>query len=362
MVDNAEYSTLAQKPIPRRGGPSAGASVSGGRLIYLLSGDGCSGARPPGKAMTQVVVSDPGPRGEGVIPQGRLGKGCLPRELRIKLYNEVVGLRRRGLTYREVINWVWRRHGVRLSKSHVSYWTRGLHSPLNGRYVPSIEFLKPSTELAYVIGVVLGDGYIDKKKRVVKGYNRIRIGLDVKDKDFADEFARCLGKVLGRSPKKPRIRYQKRYVVEVASKTLYQLLKKPVDLDRLRQYVEHSEECMVAFLRGFFDSEGYVNERGYISIANTDLVLLTYIKDLLERLGIASTGPKLGHPQGRLIFDSLKEKIYTTNKDCYCLRIRAGSNLTFYRKVGFTIQRKRRRLEDYLRRRQAEPPFPLFPF
>ena len=161
-----------------------------------------------------------------------------------------------------------------------SYWTRGLHSPLNGIYVPSIEFLKPSTELAYVIGVVLGDRYIDKKKRVVKGYNRIRIGLDVKDKDFADEFARCLGKVLGRSPKKPRIRYQKRYVVEVASKTLYQLLKKPVDLDRLRQYVEHSEECMAAFLRGFFDSEGSVNERGYISISNTDIGLLMYIKDL----------------------------------------------------------------------------------
>jgi len=104
-----------QTPQNPTGGPSAGHLRLEGYL--LLSGDGCSGARPPGKAMEETMASlDPGPRGEGVIPQGRLGKGCLPRELRIKLFNEVVGLRRRGLTYREVINWVWRRHGVRLSK------------------------------------------------------------------------------------------------------------------------------------------------------------------------------------------------------------------------------------------------------
>jgi hypothetical protein len=80
--------------------------------------------------------------------------------------------------------------GVRLSKSHISYWTRGVRSPYNYkiRYISSVELLRPSEELAYVIGVKLGDGYTN--------HNKVRIGLRVKDREFAIEFGRCLSKVL----------------------------------------------------------------------------------------------------------------------------------------------------------------------
>jgi intein-encoded DNA endonuclease-like protein len=97
----------------------------------------------------------------------------LPRELRIKLYNDVVALRRGGLTYKGIIGEVWRRYGVRLFKSHISYWLRGIHNPYNGRRLPSLEILEPSEDLAYVIGVKVGDGYVRKKSRVRKGYNRL---------------------------------------------------------------------------------------------------------------------------------------------------------------------------------------------
>jgi len=47
---------------------------------------GCApGLGPPGKAMTEVMVEDPGPRGEGHMPQGQEQEGrrkYLPRELR----------------------------------------------------------------------------------------------------------------------------------------------------------------------------------------------------------------------------------------------------------------------------------------
>ena len=92
----------------------------------------------------------------------------LPRELRIKLYNDVVALRRGGLTYRAIIGEVWRRYGARISKSHISYWLRGVHSPYNGRLIPSLELLKPSEELAYVIGVKVGDGYTYRRKHAIK--------------------------------------------------------------------------------------------------------------------------------------------------------------------------------------------------
>jgi intein-encoded DNA endonuclease-like protein len=130
----------------------------------------------------------------------------LPRELRIKLYGDVVALRRGGLMYRGIIGEVRRRYGVRLSKSHISYWIRGVHSPYNGRRIPSLELLEPSEELAYVIGVKVGDGYVGKKSRVRKGYNDVMIGLKARDREFVGGFGRCLAKVLNRREIRPRYR------------------------------------------------------------------------------------------------------------------------------------------------------------
>ena len=115
------------------------------------------------------------------------------------MYDYVVALRRDGLTYGRIIEEVRRRHGLRISKSLISEWLRAVHNPYNGRR-PSIELLKPSEDLAYVIGVVLGDGYVSKKRRVIKGYNHVRIGLEARDREFVEEFARCLTKVLDRRP------------------------------------------------------------------------------------------------------------------------------------------------------------------
>jgi intein-encoded DNA endonuclease-like protein len=284
----------------------------------------------------------------------------LPRETRIKLYNDVVALRRRGLTHRGIVEEIYRRYGVRISKSHISYWLRGVHSPYNGRRIPSLELLKPSEELAYVIGVKVGDGYTYRRRRTIKGYNDVWIGLNAKDKEFVEEFARCLAKVLNRREIRPRYkRSSGRYVVEVESKTLYELLKKPVDLERLKRYIEHCEGCVAAFISGFADSEGCVEKSGYIRIYNTDLRLLTYVKDLLRRLGIESTGPTLRTRRGTVIHNPRTGKQYLTNEDYYYIYIRASSNTSFYRYVGFTIRRKQRRLEEYIKRRTT--PSPNFP-
>jgi intein-encoded DNA endonuclease-like protein len=280
----------------------------------------------------------------------------LPRELRIKLYNDVIALRRGGLMYRGIIGEVWRRYGVRLSKSHISYWLRGIHNPYNGRRIPSLELLKPSEELAYVIGAKVGDGYVGKKSRVRKGYNDVMIGLKAKDREFVEEFGRCLAKVLNRREIRPRYRRSLgRYVVEVRSQTLYELLRKPVDLERLKKYIEHCERCVAAFLRGFADSEGCVDKNGYITIYNTDLRPLTYVKELLRRLGIESTGPRIHVRRGTIFYDPRMGKKYSCNKDVYVIYIRASSNINFYRYIGFTITRKQMRLESYVKRNTITP-------
>ncbi len=201
----------------------------------------------------------------------------LPLELRIKLYNDVVALRRRGLTYRGIIGEIYRRYGVRISKSSISEWLRGIHNPYNGRLIPSLELLKPSEELAYVIGVKVGDGYTYRVRSVRKGYNDVMIGLEARDREFVEEFGRCLAIVLGRKPiKSIYTNNVAKYYVGVGSKTLYELLKKPVGLDRLKKYIEHCERCVAAFIRGFADSEGSVDKNGNITIYNTDQRLLIY--------------------------------------------------------------------------------------
>ena len=107
--------------------------------------------------------------------------------------------------------------------------------------------------------------------------NHVWIGLKAKDREFVEEFARCLAKVLGRKQIGPRFRDGVgKYVVEVGSKTLYELLRKPVDLDRLKKYIEHCERCVAAFIRGFADSEGSVDKNGRIIISTTQTSSYSY--------------------------------------------------------------------------------------
>jgi intein-encoded DNA endonuclease-like protein len=237
-----------------------------------------------------------------------------------------------------------------LSKSHVSYWTRGIHDPHNGRRIPSLELLEPSEALAYLIGAVLGDGYPKMKRCFRKGYRHTIIRFEAVDREFVEEVARCIAVVLNRTPPTLKIRKgTRKYYIEVESKTLWELLKKPVDLERLRKYIEHCEKCMAAFLRGFFDAEGCVSKSGYILAFNTNYEVLTYVQGLLERFGIESTGPRVSRPAGSLIkIDPITGKIYTTKKDCYCIYIRSYCNVNFYNHIGFTILRKQERLERYV--------------
>jgi hypothetical protein len=86
-----------------------------------------------------------------------------------------------------------------------------------------------------------------------------------------------------------------------------------------------------------------------------DLRLLTYVRELLRRLCIESTGLMLKARRGTIFYDPRMGKQYTHNKDAYVIYIRASSNMRFYRYVGFAITRKQAWLENYVKRNTITP-------
>ncbi|MEM3095431.1 MAG: LAGLIDADG family homing endonuclease [Nitrososphaerota archaeon] len=103
-------------------------------------------------------------------------------------------------------------------------------------------------------------------------------------------------------------------------------------------------------MRGFFDSEGCIAEDGRITVYNTDLKLLIYVKHLLSSLNIETRGPRLKAKHGTLLTDPRNGKTYYAKKDAYYLYVPSNYQLKFYKQIGFTIRRKQKRLEDYLTR------------
>jgi intein-encoded DNA endonuclease-like protein len=251
-----------------------------------------------------------------------------PTVEREKLYLFVLELRKEGLSYNQIIRKIEADHGITLRKSHISGWINNKHKPFG--YVRGFD-ATPTTELAYVIGVSLGDGSTSSNR----SYSH-KIKLRVIDKEFAVEFARCLGVVLRRSP--PLVKWREKthsWYTEVSSLLLQKLVR--AELKELMPIISHCVACKAAFLRGFFDSEASMSGRT-LTASNEDLSLLRYVCELLQSLGVETTGPYLATKGGRTVM--IKGKFYRQNEDLHYLRVGAKSLEKFQTVVGFSILRK----------------------
>ena len=150
--------------------------------------------------------------------------------------------------------------------------------------------LMPSPTLAYVIGVLKGDGTVCVTKR-----GDHLIGLQQTRKEFAESFEKAL-KQISLHPfhytfqsKKPKVFAHKislkpklKYCVEASSKLFcewYQLL----DLN----WIKENPEFLKEFIRGFYESEGthLSSPRARIALYNQDEYLLLFVEDCLGMLG-----------------------------------------------------------------------------
>lgn len=265
-------------------------------------------------------------------------------DVRIPMHEEVLSLRQEGCTYREIKEEIGRDFGVRICKSTISDWVRGRSSPLRAGHSFTA---KPTPELAYVIGVEAGDGFLNVKTNSYQ----YRVRLRAVDREFVEAFNQAVSKVLGCRPHRLWKGEKARETeVEFGSYLLHKFLSQ--SLGDLKPFIEHDKPCAGAFVRGFFDSEGCVTVSGDTSASNTDLVLLGYVQGLLLRFfRVETNGPYRGTKKGTIL--TRRGMSYVRNADCYSIHIVRRHAAVFYNEIGLTIERKRIRLETAIERRSS---------
>jgi len=212
-------------------------------------------------------------------------------ELQRLYYDEELSLneiaRLYGVSRTTVIRWM-NRHGIkRRNKREATKLFYRKHPEVKEKISEKARKpinLSSSKALAYILGVLLGDGcvYKDSKWRHV-------IKLRVTDKAFAESFMRALREIglNSRLDIEQRKGYSREvYVVRAFSASFYDFYSS-LSLEDIRKLVSGYE---LDFVRGFYESEGSIGRRvdgrPRIRITNNDLELLRLVKDFMEDLGI----------------------------------------------------------------------------
>jgi DNA endonuclease len=262
----------------------------------------------------------------------------------LKEYNIVMNLRRTRNLGECRIQRELHKGGYEVKKGTIAGWIRGGKKPFNSiilTQIPVSSFAL-SKEKAYILGALCGDGFI------TTGY---RVGLGVTDKDFAEYFKYCLNEVF-QIPVSVRLIPRRKTNFCSMSKVRHSvvLVSKLVALD-LFSYAssfktfewkvpnaiqQASITIKASFLRGFADSEGSVKNRPRnreLYLCSGNHFALKQIKNLLTN----SFG--------------IKAAMSKRKNNVYILRTSDYLSLNkFYKEIGFTIERKQKKLKAGLAR------------
>lgn len=220
--------------------------------------------------------------------------------------------------------------GKYLTEEHKKNISKGVKGKYDGWLTLELKtgYKKITNDLAYILGVIYGDGYI-----ISSG----GIGLQVKDEDFADVFSRALKRQFGITPKKyqtkPSIfkdwrngkeyKRKKTYIIRLLSVNLRDFMQEIKNFKTIKKFNKRQK---ISFLRGLWDSEGSIHSKNtnILNFTHNDLKICNLFGDLLlEVMGIPS-------------------KIYHSSQGNYILYIYRKEYLKkFYKVIQPTISRKR---------------------
>ena len=196
--------------------------------------------------------------------------------------------------------------------------------------------LKITSDFAFVLGSVLGDGCVTVRKRDVR--NMGQTCLITKDKDYATNFKESLERWSKTNCK--LIFYRNVWNVWSYSLVVAKCLKNFDTKDLLI----NSEKIKSSFLKGIFDAEGSVDINGKkIIFVNTSKNIINLVESLLKSLKIKSKvyirHSKVRFIEGRMLVPS----------SYFIIQIGSKENLKlFYEKIGFSIKRKQNGLKNII--------------
>ena len=243
--------------------------------------------------------------------------------LEVELETGVVNKVTKGQMFKvfdETLTFVWKRAD---ELKEGDYIVLSAKEPIISEY-KIINGQKIDEDTAYLLGLFLADGWIDKDKR---GYKRIAFGLD--DKSVLDKTNEILLKKFG---KKENIQHRKNhYILKINGKNINDQLIQALNIENKKsenisipEFILQSPKSVVfSFLSGFIDGDGSVHlNRNVLNITSTSEEFIRKLQILLFQYGIISklfvSQPKENKIENKIIKG--KNKVYSLEVSGYFLK------------------------------------------
>jgi len=200
-----------------------------------------------------------------------------------------------SLTREELLDLYWNRNlsTYKIAKKYgvhhhaIQYWMNKFSIPQRAKVKKPN--LKMSLDIAYILGVLLGDGYV----------SAYHVRLNTSEKVFAESFAMALRNIRLNPSIKLYLRHEKRegwketnYFCTCGCSKMFCDWLRTLSLSEIEKKVSSKKEYIIAFIRGFYESEGCIgyatkNEQKYLRllIFNTNKKLLEMVRRLCNDLG-----------------------------------------------------------------------------
>lgn len=214
----------------------------------------------------------------------------------------------------------------------------------NSNHQPPFEQL--DEKQAYLLGAILGDGYVNCKVNLLDSQKNSRfVMITDEDEDRLYYYADCAATAFGIQGLVRERGGRKRLYLNSINLVDYLIRCFPSTLKKSpRRYIEPSlflqpPEIRAAFLRGFFDAEGTLADHA-VEFLNSSLPLVKQVKLMLSYWGIRARITPYWQNQHRIKGKKIKEGEY------YRLILNGKDACLFAQFIGFGCKKKQKKLEQ----------------
>ena len=227
-------------------------------------------------------------------------------------------------------------------------------------YIPS----HVNPDIAYLAGLIAGDGdiYQNKNTAIIRFHNSDQELLNKASKIIKDNFG-LDAEIIDSSSRTSCIQIESVVVAEILEKLGIPSGEKSHRIDITPTLVSSGEECVKHFIKGLFDTDGYVSvpKSGSASVGlkTTSKSLAQKLILLLEWWGIVA---KL-RIRNRIGYKSMiKGRTVETKRLQYQIEIRGIDNFKLFRdSIGFFKKQKQEKLNSLIRNVKANPNLDIVP-